>query len=393
MVQTASLEYLFNIRQLLVHIDCTSGDDSACARAETRLYLNASERRLFTAPCADDSHLLISVPGGVSVSLVLPLREDNIPLPQLTCIDNVIVLQFRNVSLAVDPLPVLATLPTAKELQSVEDFVCASCATPVFHNSSAIWKDLPHEHWLELIDCWSCHDNEFAPIAERALASGGVGDCTEHAGCTEHADRTEHAGCTEHAHAHAPPTYHQLNNSRSATILPPRGRIYVGKCDILIDRRDFVHTTCPTCALELATIINDTHVKIPRDAIVMTAQPSFSATPVTLLMHRILDAIDSHSTYGFCIAAPGETRLLIRVLNWRLLVLDAVDVWRPSFKVGYTTNIAGVDLAEYEPVKCTTRQFDYILHQLHASHTGPLFHSTVSIAGLPDLSLAHLSSQ
>ena len=37
-------------------------------------------------------------------------------------------------------------------------FICASCSLPLVHAAKvARYRDLPSEHWAELVDAWMCH--------------------------------------------------------------------------------------------------------------------------------------------------------------------------------------------------------------------------------------------
>ncbi|KAF8636931.1 hypothetical protein AX17_003182 [Amanita inopinata Kibby_2008] len=50
-------------------------------------------------------------------------------------------------------------------------FICASCSLPVVQSSNILdYKDLPSEHWQELVEAWMCHPDQklHAHIAERS---------------------------------------------------------------------------------------------------------------------------------------------------------------------------------------------------------------------------------
>ncbi|CAG8496554.1 9367_t:CDS:2 [Ambispora leptoticha] len=51
---------------------------------------------------------------------------------------------------------------TAKELGPLKSILCSWCKFPLV-NSNAFIKvmDLPSEHWLELLDCWMCHQEDY----------------------------------------------------------------------------------------------------------------------------------------------------------------------------------------------------------------------------------------
>ncbi|KAJ3554823.1 hypothetical protein NM688_g2904 [Phlebia brevispora] len=38
-------------------------------------------------------------------------------------------------------------------------FVCSSCSLPIAHPAELAYRDLPSEHWAELVDAWMCHSD------------------------------------------------------------------------------------------------------------------------------------------------------------------------------------------------------------------------------------------
>lgn len=58
-------------------------------------------------------------------------------------------------------------------------FKCILCSRPLTllnnKDDATIVKNLPSEGWLDLVDCWSCHDNEFSAIAEKAVLEPAPG--------------------------------------------------------------------------------------------------------------------------------------------------------------------------------------------------------------------------
>jgi hypothetical protein len=58
-----------------------------------------------------------------------------------------------------EPLPLL----DATQLTSLSpmNFTCSSCSLPLVHASSIkTYRDLPSEHWEELVDAWMCHGDQ-----------------------------------------------------------------------------------------------------------------------------------------------------------------------------------------------------------------------------------------
>ncbi len=53
----------------------------------------------------------------------------------------------------LDATQLSATNPTS--------FICASCSLPLIHSSRiSRYRDLPSEHWQELVDAWMCHSDQ-----------------------------------------------------------------------------------------------------------------------------------------------------------------------------------------------------------------------------------------
>jgi ubiquitin-protein ligase E3 D len=68
---------------------------------------------------------------------------------------------------------------------SPTSFICASCSLPLVQSSTITqYRDLPSEHWQELVDAWMCHSDQklhehvsrcsqgFWPEAGQALVGG-----------------------------------------------------------------------------------------------------------------------------------------------------------------------------------------------------------------------------
>lgn len=81
------------------------------------------------------------------------------------------------VSLLMDATQLSDSKPT--------NFACASCSLPLLHSSTnQRYRDLPSEHWEELVDAWMCHADQklhehvmksargFLPEKDQALVGG-----------------------------------------------------------------------------------------------------------------------------------------------------------------------------------------------------------------------------
>ncbi|KAF9038366.1 hypothetical protein BDZ89DRAFT_1061342 [Hymenopellis radicata] len=74
------------------------------------------------------------------------------------------------------PPPQPAPLLDATQLSATNptSFICASCSLPVIHSSRiSRYRDLPSEHWQELVDAWMCHsDQKLHEHVGQALVGG-----------------------------------------------------------------------------------------------------------------------------------------------------------------------------------------------------------------------------
>jgi len=121
---------------------------------------------------ADGVKCLPGKPSWSSVSLdFLPDALDACTAkPVMRIDDNLLTLQFA-CTLPASIIPSHSNMDAAL-LKTSTGVSCASCGAGLMRVpcSLFVWKDLPNDHWLELLDCWSCHDNEFAAVAEQALS-------------------------------------------------------------------------------------------------------------------------------------------------------------------------------------------------------------------------------
>jgi hypothetical protein len=82
-----------------------------------------------------------------------------------------------------DPIPLLDA--SQLSASSPTSFTCASCSLPLVQSSKVTsYRDLPSEHWEELVDAWMCHGDQslhdqvakrsrgFWPNAGQALIGG-----------------------------------------------------------------------------------------------------------------------------------------------------------------------------------------------------------------------------
>ena len=111
---------------------------------------------------SERSHLLLRC--GASTSPLLSL-----PAPVSPGVKEVkVVGQFYEIKLAVTspppmPFDALSGILDATQLLSTAptSFVCAACSLPLVQASKLHkYRDLPSEHWAELVDAWMCHSDQ-----------------------------------------------------------------------------------------------------------------------------------------------------------------------------------------------------------------------------------------
>jgi hypothetical protein len=342
-------EFLPNIRQLTVcsKLESTGSTDNV-------LYFDSERKLLTTNPLESPNALPLATlhhsPTWTELSLSF-LTDLQPPKPSVLSRQNSLFIQFRGVSLAEEAK---FTQLRAADLQACTRISCSACdqafpSDPV----GLVWKDLPNEHWLELLDCWSCHDNEFAPIAERALSQ----------------NRDEPSSFEPHS------SYHGLNNSTSALILPPKGRMYVGLSHIIAHIEDWPVLTCSRCESAVAepTPSSQRHCQVRKDACKITAANGQTLQESTegLLMCRIRDAIDNSSVYRFLLTASGSNaeQLFLIVMNWNVRVKVQTGLWRPAIKLGLRSRPhCDLGTEEYETVHLTPAQLRQISTTLLKTH-------------------------
>jgi HECT-like Ubiquitin-conjugating enzyme (E2)-binding len=50
------------------------------------------------------------------------------------------------------------TILSAKDLKDIATIKCRECNATLSNKAFPVVKDLPSEHWMELVECWICHE-------------------------------------------------------------------------------------------------------------------------------------------------------------------------------------------------------------------------------------------
>lgn len=174
-----------NLQHMLVFLTVTGATPGVDVEAE--VVPSFKDR-----PADGGDHLLVKSGPHTSLPLVLPGRTSpgktdvkvqgghyEIKLTSLP------LSSASNALSSTDPVPLL----DASQLSSANptSFICASCSLPLVQSAKINrYKDLPSEHWEELVDAWMCHSDQklhdqvakfgsgrgFWPEAGQALVGG-----------------------------------------------------------------------------------------------------------------------------------------------------------------------------------------------------------------------------
>ncbi|KAI0760508.1 HECT-like ubiquitin-conjugating enzyme-binding-domain-containing protein [Fomes fomentarius] len=148
-------EYHENLQHILVFLNVQGMIPGANLEAEVVPVSGSSsvdERSRLMLKCGATTSPLLSLPAPVPPGL----KEVRV------------IGQYYEVKLPVtapspSPFDAPTTLMDATQLSSTAptSFVCASCSLPLVHASRLReYRDLPSEHWAELVDAWMCHTDQ-----------------------------------------------------------------------------------------------------------------------------------------------------------------------------------------------------------------------------------------
>ena len=142
---TVHAEYLPNINQISIHVSLVSAISD-----ETNVELNSGRNALVLRHHGDE------------VSSELPFqvaRNTQVQIPHLEPNSKQFSLRLQAESVgkyavqsAEEELPW-----SADTLDTQSDFVCRLCKDAVVVGHLKVWRNLPSEHWAEMMDFWHCH--------------------------------------------------------------------------------------------------------------------------------------------------------------------------------------------------------------------------------------------
>ena len=128
-------------------------------------------------PSEGGDHLLIKSGPYCSLPLMLPART--------TPGKKEIQVQSGHYEIRLTTLPSSSSSDTSESLTPLLDvshlssmnltsFICASCSLPLIQSSKIDhYRDLPSEHWEELVEAWMCHTDQ--SLHEQVVKTGKTG--------------------------------------------------------------------------------------------------------------------------------------------------------------------------------------------------------------------------
>ena len=142
---TIYAEYLPNINQISVHVSLASafGD-------ETSVRLDSSCNALVLQHYSDEVSITLPFQVATNTQVQIPNFEPNSKSLSLR-------LQAKHVGKDVAKGAEEDVPWSAETLSAQSDFVCRSCKNAVLVGCLKLWRNLPSEHWAEMMDFWHCH--------------------------------------------------------------------------------------------------------------------------------------------------------------------------------------------------------------------------------------------
>ena len=138
-------------------------------------------------PIGTGDRLLVKVGASCSPPLSLPvpvqLGKQSVRAVDESFEFRILVLNnnLTNGSSTSTPTPSLMDASQLEQLKP-QTFTCTSCSLPLVQSSRIEeFKDLPSEHWSELLDAWVCHQDQ--ELSERLVRHGSNGFWPEEKQC------------------------------------------------------------------------------------------------------------------------------------------------------------------------------------------------------------------
>ena len=141
-------ELLLHIRQITVIATLSSVPNE-----ETHYELSSDRKLLLLTHNQEQCTLTLPSPAASSVAMKVPSVEDEelsfrLPIASRHCAIGTAESEHGRESTSIWP---------ASALSPTTQLACLSCKNVFVDGNISAWKDLPSEHWAEMMDFWHCH--------------------------------------------------------------------------------------------------------------------------------------------------------------------------------------------------------------------------------------------
>jgi len=195
-------------------------------------------------------------------------------------------------------------------------------------------KDLPSKHWMELLDCWSCHNSEFTVITNK------------------------------------------LNMQTENLIMPALNTFHIGLDFILAPLENLnlevldienENVSCHKCRFYIGKHISNGQdancMKMYKSSVSLIDREGFEEEGpsfIKMFMLQMLEYIESHHTFRFIISSEeGHTELYLWLVNWQENICLG-SRFRPIFHFKYLEN--DVETGDYERIHLPASQYVELLN-------------------------------
>lgn len=194
-------------------------------------------------------------------------------------------LTWRNVDIPESLMEWQACRPSLSH--GIYRIACRHCSSAICADRQFTVKQLPSEHWTELVECWSCHRDEFAGVSQQIEA-------------------------------------------RASCILEGVDHVLLHADDVK-DRQ---------CKCRLFTEGSST-MRLDKDDICVG---SFEWTFEACFAASLKALIDAHGGWKFFFATPeGDEFILVWVAAWDMLYAEGAAMLRPALKVAFSETRQSAD--------------------------------------------------
>lgn len=212
---------------------------------------------------------------------------------------------FKNVTLETNTHTIPFKLPPR-----IDGFSCI-CGFRLTERSLQI-KELPGKYWMELVDCWSCHRNEFSPITQKL-------DYT-----TDGSEILGKSGIALHRGM-----FMIVKNDDLVELISPIGSqvglIRDGYCKCGIQMGE---------PLTAAGATNPTHLKLFIGSLAIQLDDKMIVLPDErrLMISELLDIVDSQGVTVFTLIGCPNGPIAFKFISWQSKIYNGTDAggWKDA---------------------------------------------------------------